>query len=157
MGFKQVFHIIDDNSFVRELVSDLIIDLGYKTKVFSCPKDYIDFVSSPDYEKPVGIFTDITMPLMNGYEMINIVSNLVSNLKFVVMTGEPEIHSKYIAKSCMYLGKPFSPESIEKVVEKLITCHNSEPSCKIGCSKHDDRKNFPLTDWTCPNRRKECS
>jgi FixJ family two-component response regulator len=113
-----LFHVVDDNSFIREFLGELLKDLGFETMDFECPQKYINFVNSDDYKRPTAIFTDVTMPIMNGYEMINIVAELIAGIKFVVMTGEPHIRSEYIAKSCMYIGKPFAPQIITGVVAR---------------------------------------
>lgn len=152
-----MFHIVDDNSFIREFLGELLKDLGFETMDFECPQKYINFVNSDDYKRPTAIFTDVTMPIMNGYEMINIVAELIAGIKFVVMTGEPHIRSEYIAKSCMYIGKPFAPQIITGVVAKLVDCHHSGPSCQSWCNKMDDHKLFPLHECTCPHAGKDVS
>ena len=152
-----MFHIIDDNGFIREIMFEILKDFGHQAIAFACPKAYIEFVKQSDYKKPVAIFTDVSMPLMNGYEMINIVSGLAAGSRFIVMTGESGFHSEYIDKSCMYLAKPFSPGTFKEVVDTLIACHRSIPSSHHRCSTVDDRKEFPLTDWSCPNICTECS
>lgn len=115
-----MFHIIDDAGFICELVAGIIEELGHETMSFSCSEDYISFVKTPDFRNPIAVFTDISMSGINGYEMINVVSELKPDLKFVVMTCEPKVRSEYIDKACMHVGKPFTLNDIIKVVDRLI-------------------------------------
>ena len=150
-----MFHVVDDEDFVREVVVEMLNEHGYDARSFACPKDYIDFVDSSDFKNPIAVFTDVSMPAMSGYEMINIVSKLKQGLKFVVMTGEPEIQSEYMNKACMYLGKPFSWESFVGVVDSMIRCHAFEPASDHGCT-NDQREMFHIEDWSCPHKCNDC-
>jgi len=152
-----MFHVIDDADFVREFVVGVIKEHGYESISFSCPEEYIDFVNSPDYKNPIAVLTDVTMPKMSGYQMMDIVSKLKSDLKFIIMTGEPEIRSEFIDRACMYLGKPFSPESLIKVIDSLIRCHVFSPSDEHGCDSADHRNIFPIEEDSCPHRCNDCS
>ena len=152
-----MFHIVDDTDSVREVVIAMLKHHGYETISFGCPKEYISFVSSPGFSNPIAVFTDVTMPAMTGYEMMAIVSELRSELRFVVMTAEPEIRSEHATKACMYLAKPFTLASLLKVVGSLIQCHASSPSDEHGCSSVDNRQQFPIENWSCPHRCEDCS
>jgi len=115
-----MFHIVDDKDLVREVMIELLIELGCKAISFGSPSEYINFVSDPDYKKPIAVFTDVQMPEMNGYKMINTVSKLVPDLKFVVISSAPEVRSEYLGADCTYLGKPFNLEKLKQLVENLM-------------------------------------
>ena len=152
-----MFHVIDDTDAICKVVTAMFKHQGYETISFGCPKDYINFVNSPDFSKPIAVFTDVTMPAMTGYEMIDIASELKPDLKFVVMTGEPEIRSEHANKACMYLAKPFTLARLLKVVSSLIQCHAFSPDYDHRCSSVDDRRIFPIKNWDCPQKSKGCS
>lgn len=156
---SNMFHIVDDEEFISELVEEIIQDHGYDTMSFNCPEEYIGFVKSPEYKAPIAVFTDVTMPAMNGYEMLDVISQHAPDLKFAVMTGECEIRSEHIHKACMYLKKPFAPESLIKVLDSLIRCHASSPSDDHGCTSAnvDNRKMFPIENWSCPHTGGDCA
>lgn len=154
---RRMFHIVEDADFVSELVEAIIQDHGHETMSFNCPEDYISFINSSDFKNPVAVFTDITMPGINGYEMMNVVSEIKPDLKFVVMTSEPKIRSEYIDKACMYLGKPFTPDNLIKVVDSLLRCHAFSPADDHGCTSVDNREVFPIESWFCPQRCGDCS
>jgi len=129
---------------------------GYEAISFGCPKDYLSFVNSPDFSNPIAVFTDVGMPAMTGYEMIGIVSELKPGLKFVVMTGEPEIRSEHVNKACMYLAKPFTLASLLKVLRSIIQCHDFSPDYDHRCTSADNRRLFPIKSWSCPQKSKGC-
>jgi len=152
-----MFHVVDDTDSVREVVTTMLERQGYETISFGHPKDYINFVDSPEFRDPVAVFTDVTMPEINGYELMDIVSRLKPELKFVIMTAEPEIRSEHANGACMYLGKPFRLDGLIKVVDSLIRCHAFSPADDHGCENVDDRQLFPIENWCCPHSCKDCS
>jgi len=152
-----MFHVIDDTDSIREVVKTMLERQGYETISFGCPKEYINFVGSPEFRDPVAAFTDVTMPEINGYELMDIVSRLKPELKFVIMTAEPEIRSEHTNRACMYLGKPFRMGDLIKVVESLIRCHVFSPADDHGCKNVDGRHLFPIENWSCPHGCKDCS
>ena len=152
-----MFHIIDDQAYIHEFVSEMLSDLGHESLTFLCPQEYIDFVSGPDFKKPVGVFSDINMPVMNGYEMMKVINGLVPGMRFVVMTGEFGIRSEYAALSCMFLAKPFSHEKVINIVDSLIRCHVFSPGDENRCDQVDDRKKIQIENWSCPNSCDHCS
>jgi len=147
-----MFHIVEDIDYLRELVNSYLAHFGYKTMQFCSAEEYIAFVKSGEYDSPIAVFTDISMSGMDGYKMIGLLSRLKPKLKFVVMTGECSVHSKYIGKACMFLSKPFSSKDFLEVVNSLVRCHICSPSDEHGCRKSDHRKKFPINDWQCPHQ-----
>jgi len=146
-----MFHIIDDEEFVREVIVEFLEVDGHKVISFGSPTEYIKFINGTDFQKPIAVFTDVNMPEMNGYLLINEVSKLVSGMKFVVMTGEAEIRSEHANKACMFLTKPFVIDNVRKVVGRLIRCHASSPADEQGCASVDNREVFPIENWSCPH------
>ncbi len=145
-----MFHIIEDQPYIYEFISELLNGIGYETACFSCPEAYINYVRTPEFKRPLAIITDINMPTMNGYKMIDQISRLVPKLRFVVMTGEPHIHSEHKAKACMYLRKPFKVEALIEIIDAILRCESSSPSCMHGCKAIADRSHFEIYAWECP-------
>jgi len=153
-----MFHIVDDTNPICKIVTAMLKRLGYETISFGCPEDYISFVNSPGFKDPMAVFTDITMPAMTGYQMMNIISELKPDLRFIVMTAAPEIRSEHAIKACMYLVKPITLKNLTKVVGSLSKCHAFSPTYDHKCTSVDDRRVFPIEGWSCPHRCEEsCS
>lgn len=137
---------------IRDLVKDFLRHAGYEAMLFSSAEEYIDYVNSDAFCFPVAVFTDIRMPGMAGYEMLQILSALKPEMKFVVMTGEYSTPSVHIGKACMYLTKPFRLSTFMKIVDSLVHCHECGPSSDHGCENSDSRKKFPIGEWQCPHK-----
>jgi len=152
-----MFHVVDDTESICKIVTAMLKHHGHEAISFGCPKDYISFVRSPGFRTPVAVFTDVTMPAMTGYEMMDIVSELRPELRFVVLTAAPEIRAEHANKACMYLAKPFTLASLLKVVGSLIQCHAFSPAYDHRCTSVDNRQIFPIENWSCPHRCEDCS
>ncbi|ATX81268.1 Response regulator receiver domain-containing protein [Mariprofundus ferrinatatus] len=146
-----MFHIVDDQPYLGEILAEIIESFGYSARAFACPQAYVDHVQSEAFQMPLGTITDIDMPIMNGYEMMEKVHHFKPEMKFIVATGESAIRHEYQSKACMYLTKPYCPESIKKILNNLSKCVQFGASKDIGCAHCDDRNSFGLKSWSCPH------
>ncbi len=145
-----MFHIIDDAHLTCDLMEEVIETHGYPAISFNHAEEYIEYVKSPRFRRPIGTFVDIIMPDMDGYDLIDKVSALKPEMRFVVMTSEPKIRSEHINNACMFLGKPLIPKHIIKVIDSLIRCQAFSPDHAHGCHCNDHRELFPTEEWSCP-------
>jgi len=153
----RMFHIIDDANINCKIVTAMLKHQGYEAMSFGCPKDYISFVNNSDYKNPIAVFIDIVMPAMTGFEMMNVVSELKPDLRFVLMTSQPDTRSEHANKACMYLAKPITSRNLIKVVGTLIQCGAYSPAFDHKCTSADNRRIFPIKNWSCPHRSKDSS
>mgnify|MGYP002638593583 CR=1 FL=1 len=58
----RMFHIVDDQAYLGEVLAETIKSFAYSAKAFSSPQAYIDHVQSTDFQMPLGTITDIDMP-----------------------------------------------------------------------------------------------
>jgi len=116
-------HIIDDNEYMREILTKLIALFGYDATAFSCPVEYLDYVKSPDYQRPFVIITDVRMPKMTGFEMMAAIREYYPDQEFVVISGYSEERNASEMKIYQYISKPFRPEEIKRVVTALAKSH----------------------------------
>lgn len=114
-----MFHVIDDMKFVSEVISEIIRKLGYDALEFNSAEDYIAYTESPDYINPKAVFTDIIMPSVNGYEMIDTVSRRRPDLTFVIMFESAAVRQNRRACRHMHLAKPFRFDDIREVIDAL--------------------------------------
>jgi len=114
-----LFHVIDDQPIICEFMSSIFHDMGHETRVFNSPVAYLNFLGSDEYTAPAAVFSDVSMPLMSGYEMIRRVMIEHPDQKFIVISGKPEIQDEYRNYACMFLNKPFAVEDLEEIIESL--------------------------------------
>ena len=148
---RNLVHIVDDNSFIREFLEELLDSIGYNVKVFPNAKEYIKHFNSDSFTKPLATFVDVIMPSMNGYEMIAYLQEEIMGMRFVIMSGEHDIKSEYKHLACMFLKKPFYPTCVETIMEKMSACASCGASSEIGCNTADHRDFYEVKDWICPS------
>ncbi len=114
--------VVDDARSMRGLVSMTLKEAGYDV-VEAC--DGGDAVSKIDGQKVHMVLSDLNMPNMNGIELIK---TLKANprykfLPIVMLTTESEEAKKkegQMAGAKAWIVKPFKPDLILKVVQKII-------------------------------------
>lgn len=109
--------IIDDQleicSVVKEMLSKIIkgkIDVSTKAK------DALNMISRNSYDI---IITDISMPDINGMELIDYIRSIKHNSKIIAMTGWNGILDKNKNKPDYILSKPFTIEELEEAINKI--------------------------------------
>ena len=144
-------HIIDDDAFVGDLHSNIAKSVGFSAKTFSCPDTYLKYMTSSEYSPPLlAILTDMEMPEMSGYELMEKVRGINPDQRFVVITGAPSIVPG-IERACFYLEKPTSVRKLRMVFEALSKCIEVgfRPEC-MG-TIFDDRSKFCVNGSRCPH------
>jgi len=151
MSFPVDVDIVDDDESMRTLLSSLMDALNYKTQEFSCPTDYLEYMSRVDYFPPrLAIISDVDMPLMSGYEFINAVRNLNPHIRVLIATGSPGIPA-LDDSACFYLAKPFDLKKLKRIFLAISLCNKSGPNPDVlKCTSIDDRNDFCVKDWKCP-------
>jgi len=124
-----VFHIIDDEEILCELATELISSAGFEASSYTNPVDYLNYVNSNDYVVPDAIFTDIQMPSMNGYELIDKIRSKFPDMKIVVVSGYYSATAAHRHNVWQYLPKPYMPEQIIAIATEIVQyCHEGEAS-----------------------------
>jgi putative nucleotidyltransferase with HDIG domain len=115
------FLVIDDDPITRELLSDILCSIdGYKTDVAPNGQLGVEKVKDNTYEI---IFTDLTMPVLNGLGVLKEVQRINPNLPVVVVTGMSTIN---VAINVMkegandFITKPFKINTITSTVERIL-------------------------------------
>ena len=114
-----LFHIVEDNDLVLEITDKLLQSLGNKTKTFKQAQQYLNYVNNPEYEKPDAVLTGINKPIASKYAMIDFVSALLPELKFIIMTDRPQLPSDYLNQTHLFLKKPFDLKAVAQIIDTL--------------------------------------
>jgi putative nucleotidyltransferase with HDIG domain len=115
------FLVIDDDPVTRELLSDILCSIdGFKTDVAPNGLEGVEKVKGNTYEI---IFTDLTMPVLNGLGVLKEVQRINPHLPVVVVTGMSTID---VAINVMkegandFITKPFKIHTITSTVERIL-------------------------------------
>lgn len=114
-----MFHIVEDTECLRELLAEIIETFGRSTMTFSGPLEYLEYARSNTYRKPSAVITDIRMPHMSGYKMMDEVKSIHPDVSFAVISGEQRVDHQYKDQVSMYIFKPFEGAQIESLVSNF--------------------------------------
>ena len=120
--------VVDDESDVRSLVSEMLRFYGYK--VMEAPNASNALLIMERYQNDVDlVLTDIVMPQMNGFELVDKISPMYPALKIVFMSGFTDTVTAdhpQLDKEKNFVQKPFSANVlIQKIRDVLDNSDNS--------------------------------
>lgn len=115
--------VVEDSSTMRSLIVDTIEDLaGYEAVEV---KNGIEALKTLPTQKFDLIITDINMPNINGLEVVSFVKGHpeYKSIPMIIVSteqGEKEIQKGLSLGASEYLTKPFLPENLKKVIQKVM-------------------------------------
>jgi len=130
--------VVDDESSVREVLSDIFADNGFNVKTAVNGQDALKKI---DDLHPNVVFMDIRMPEMGGIEALEIINRRGSQIPIILMTayGSTETTIEAMKLGAFdYLMKPLNIKEVMRVLEKaveikeLIDDNTSVPEKAVG-------------------------
>lgn len=112
--------IVDDQKGIRNLLKEVLAELGYEAEVASSGAEAVQAVSQGFFKL---VFLDLKMTGMNGLETAKMLKELCQDLKIILMTG---FHDSYLWEEARNNGangllpKPFSLEEIQRILEETF-------------------------------------
>ena len=112
---------IDDSRTIRELLRGVMVNAGFD---FACANDGVEGVSVFADYLPDLVITDINMPKMDGYGVINAIrgGSVEQSVPILVLTTESGDAMKARARAAGATGwivKPFDDVSLVSVIRRL--------------------------------------
>jgi len=120
MSKKPKILIVDDESIVRESLSDWLDGAGYDVEVADSGEAALPIIKK---KQPKIMVADLVMPGMTGIELMNEAKKIIPTLSTVIITAHATIQSAITAireGAFDYIEKPFCPEKVELLIEKLV-------------------------------------
>lgn len=115
--------IVDDEDYIRDLLVKSIRNSSLDIEVVAAAGDGEEALKLILLQEPDIVITDISMPFMNGLEMIKKIQAAGLHTKSVVISGYDEFDYARQAISLGvkdYLLKPFLPKELVEVLQKMI-------------------------------------
>jgi len=114
--------LVDDNYIQSATRRAILEGSGWDVSVAPHGRQALELLSEPEATStPVGlIITDHLMPVMSGPQLVNEVRQRGFALPIVVLSGLPEAESSYEGQSVVFRLKPCDPESLIRLVSKLL-------------------------------------
>lgn len=114
------FHVVDDEGHLADIVVSMLKIMGFSGRAFTSPYQYLEYVNSSDYMKPLAILTDIVMPGMTGYEMIKAVKQIHPDQRFITISGTPYVKKEDDIGAFASLAKPVNMDVLEETINALV-------------------------------------
>ena len=116
--------VVDDSEVIKKFIQKLF-DNEYEVLVASDGKEAMNVIQQGMYNKLVGVFLDLNMPNVNGFEVLDYYKSkdLFRSIPISIITGVDDKES--IDKAFKYpivdiLLKPFNERDVKKILEKTI-------------------------------------
>ena len=112
--------VVDDELIVRESLKGWLEKFGYGIDTAADAREAVEKLEKEDFDL---LFVDIKMPGMDGIELLKKVKEDRPDVIVVMITAHGSIESAIEAMKAGasdYLMKPFDPEDLELLVEKLV-------------------------------------
>lgn len=119
MGTRRIL-IVDDNPNMSTLLSDILEIFDFEGCHAENGRDALDQLRQSRYDM---VFTDLRMPQMDGYDLLDAIKTEHPSMPVVVVTGyavgdgrEEELSRKADG----FLHKPFKVDEIESILSSLL-------------------------------------
>lgn len=110
--------VVEDEDTIRNLLLDVLTDVGYKVEGVSCGEEAIAKFTQDKFSI---IITDLRMSGMGGIEVLQRLKAINSEICVIIITAYPSIESVVEAMhqgAYDYIAKPFSIEEIKVVIRR---------------------------------------
>lgn len=115
--------VVDDDTGVRKYIAAALSEYGYKTIEASSAYEGLNIFQKVTTDV---VITDIYMPNMNGFELIQRLRELKSGVKILAMTGDPRRDENYsldwakAAGATAVIEKPFTPGDLAGKLDMIF-------------------------------------
>ncbi len=117
----QVILVVDDEEGLREGLSHLLEDEGYRVLCAENGDRALEIIRQTHIDL---ILTDMRMPGMGGIELLKSVRAVNEHVGVIILTGYGEIESYIEAMNfgaMEYVSKPFKVNELKFIVNKILT------------------------------------
>jgi DNA-binding NtrC family response regulator len=108
--------LVDDEAALLDLLKKYLERLGYEVDACTAPEDALALFDS-DPQRYDLVLTDLTLPGINGEEMLNRMRARHPGLRALVASGYPY---QPRAARVVFLQKPFLPKMLAAAIEKML-------------------------------------
>ena len=123
---------VEDDAMTREIMQEILQEYFLEVIVAQNGKEGLEMFKNSQVDF---VFTDISMPQMNGIEMIKEIRKFDEDVPVVVVSAYNE--SKYLFNSiklsvCDYLFKPLNSDALQELVKKCEKILHSKNTKKLA-------------------------
>ena len=122
--------VVDDEEFLRSLLSNYFTDLGYDVMMAEDGEDALKKFTPGSFDC---VISDLFMPTIDGLELLKRIKNEDRDVLFIMVTGYPGIDSAVnVMKEGAYdyITKPFHMDDIRMKVERALKAKKTDASLR---------------------------
>jgi PAS domain S-box-containing protein len=141
-GKGELILVVEDEQSVMDTAVRVIMEAGYRVAKATNGAEAIQWFQTAR-EHPVVTFTDLMMPIMAGPQMIRTLLEVYPNLRFVVISGRPEIFPQELANELgvkHILPKPCGAELLLRALGKVVAEAKSTNVGKVRPPRSKSKK-----------------
>ncbi len=119
---KGTIMLVDDEELIREVMEQLLIDLGYKVVSFGGCSDAISYYKNHNNSIDA-VLLDMVMPLMTGVEVFEILKFINPDIKAALLTGfafKEDADARLKQGFKTILNKPINKQALSVKISELI-------------------------------------
>ena len=112
--------VVDDDLSVRRSLARLLISAGYEVIVYSSAEE---FLAMPDVPHPACLVTDVRMPGMTGFDLLDVLRTRYPDLPVILISGDADASASSQARAAgavRFLLKPFPSEDLLGAVTEAL-------------------------------------
>ncbi len=115
--------VVDDSLTIRTMVAKTFEHNGLRTKCCASGFDALNLIRE---EIPKLVMLDVSMPLMDGYQVCKMIKSMkeTKGVPVVMLSGNDGFFDKVkgrVAGASDYLTKPFKPEAALRAIRKYVS------------------------------------
>jgi PAS domain S-box-containing protein len=114
--------VVEDNEMVRDMVQEILTDVGYTVMVAADPHHAIELLDTTSGRIDL-LVSDVVMPGMNGPELYEQLVVQIPALKVVYISGypmNPSLRGGLVEEEVNYLQKPFTAEALLERIHMVL-------------------------------------
>ncbi len=126
MKMKKKILVVDDDTALAEMCTELLNSRGYDAEAAYCGKDAYVKAKNNNYSI---VITDLVMPDMDGIELLRKIKLLNGQIDVIVMTSYATVSNAVEAMklgAADYITKPFKRDELVLIVEKILQMQSME-------------------------------
>ncbi|MBN2289797.1 MAG: response regulator [Candidatus Glassbacteria bacterium] len=117
---KKKILIVDDDEQVLAMLNELLEEEGYLIEISPGGEDALSKVAGKNYHL---VISDVRMPGIDGFEVLQRVKDLHRKTKVILMTGytdDYDISDALILGADDYITKPFDVDKVVLTINNLL-------------------------------------
>lgn len=126
--------LVEDNLMVMKLTKEILEAQGHIVVATDSPQEGIALAHELSGKLDL-LITDVIMPQLSGTELFEKLRLKIKGLKVLYLSGYASdliVHQGHLEEGVRFLAKPFSMETLLKMVESILADYNNSDSIKTS-------------------------